>query len=81
MANAGDPLAEMMRREQQQRVQAVLAELKPDYAQLLLLRHAGLSYGELAEALRMNQASVGKRLARAMTEFEKRYRSSFGSEL
>ncbi len=80
MASAGNPLTEILRHEQQRRVQTVLAGLKPDYARLLLLRHAGLSYSELAQALGMNQASVGKRLARALTEFEKRYRSSYGGE-
>jgi RNA polymerase sigma factor (sigma-70 family) len=79
-AGASDPLEDILRREKQQRVQAVLAGLRPAYARLLLLRHAGLSYSELAQALRLNPASVGKQLARAMTEFEKRYRSAYGSE-
>lgn len=80
-SNGGDPLANMLRSEQRTRVQAVLAALKPVSARLLLLRHAGLSYGELADALAIKRASVGTLLARAAAEFEKRYRSLYGGEL
>jgi RNA polymerase sigma-70 factor (ECF subfamily) len=76
-----DPLADMLRAEQRIRVQAVLAALKPVSARLLLLRHAGFSYGELADTLRIKPASVGKLLARAAAEFEKRYRALHGGEL
>lgn len=80
-SGAGDPLAEMLRSEQRTRVQAVLATLKPVSAKLLLLRHAGFSYGELADVLAIKPASVGTLLARAAAEFEKRYRSLHGGEL
>ena len=61
--------------------QAVLAGIKPISARLLLLRNAGLSYAELAAALQLNPASVGKLLARAAAEFEIRYRSEYGGEI
>jgi RNA polymerase sigma-70 factor (ECF subfamily) len=80
-SSGSDPLSDMLRSEQRSRVQAVLTELKPVSANLLLLRHAGFSYAELAEALAMNRASVGTLLARAATEFEKKYRSLHGGEL
>jgi RNA polymerase sigma-70 factor (ECF subfamily) len=80
-SSGGDPLTEMLRAEQRTRVQAVLAALKPVSARLLLLRHAGLSYVELAGALAINPASVGTLLARAAAEFEKKYRSLHGCEL
>jgi RNA polymerase sigma factor (sigma-70 family) len=80
VSNTGDPLADVLRAEQKARVQAVLAALKPVAASLLLLRHAGLSYAELADALRLNTTSVGKLLARASAEFEKKYRSMYGGE-
>jgi RNA polymerase sigma-70 factor (ECF subfamily) len=80
-SSAGDPLADMLRSEQRTRVQAVLAALKPVSAKLLLLRHAGFSYSELAGALAINPASVGTLLARAAAEFEKKYRSLHGGEL
>jgi RNA polymerase sigma-70 factor (ECF subfamily) len=59
----------MLGAERRARVQAVLAGLKPVSARLLLLRNAGLSYAELADALRLKPASVGKLLARAAAEF------------
>jgi RNA polymerase sigma-70 factor (ECF subfamily) len=80
-SRADDPLADMLRAEQRNRVQAVLAALKPVSARLLLLRHAGFSYGELADTLRIKPASVGTLLARAAAEFEKRYRALHGGEL
>ena len=80
-SGAGDPLAEILRAERKARVEVVLAALKPVSARLLLLRHAGLSYGELAAAVAIKPASVGTLLARAAAEFEKRYRSLYGGEL
>ncbi len=75
-----DPLAQVLRAERRKRVRAVLAALKPVPARLLLLRHAGLSYAELADALGIKPASVGALLARATADFEKRYRSMYGGE-
>jgi RNA polymerase sigma-70 factor (ECF subfamily) len=40
---------------------------------LLVLRHSGLSYAEIAVALGLAPGSVGTLLARAETEFELRY--------
>ena len=80
-SGGGGPLADMLRAEQRARVQAVLEALKPVSARLLLLRHAGLSYAELAAALALNPASIGTLLARAASEFEKKYRQLHGGEL
>ena len=54
-------------------VRDALAKLKPQQAQLLLLRHMGMSYAELADACEMNAASVGKQLSRAGEAFRKAY--------
>ena len=62
-------------------MQGVLSALKPVSARLLLLRHAGFSYGELADTLAIKPASVGTLLARAAAEFERKYRSMHGGEL
>ena len=51
------------------------AVLKPRAAQLLVLRHSGLSYAEIAQALNVARSSVGTLLARAEKEFERRYRA------
>lgn len=68
-----DPTREAERAAERIRVRRTLAAMKPRDAQLLLLRHSGLSYAELAAALQLNPASIGKLLSRAEKEFEKRY--------
>jgi RNA polymerase sigma-70 factor (ECF subfamily) len=75
---AAGPLEDVLRAEQQDRVRSVLAWLKPQQAKLLLLRHAGLSYQEIAAALRINPASVGKLVARATAKFKEKYLELFG---
>jgi RNA polymerase sigma-70 factor (ECF subfamily) len=65
-----DPAVEIERAQERQRVRAALARLKPRSAQLLVLRHSGLSYAELATALDVAPGSIGTLLARAEQEFE-----------
>lgn len=60
--------------EERSSVRAVLGEMDPRQAQLLLGRHSGMSYAELAQALDLVPSSIGTLLARAEREFEKRYR-------
>jgi len=74
---SASPLDDVLRAEQQRNVRAVLTELKPNCARLLLLRNAGFSYRELAQVLEMNPASVGKMLLRSMAEFEQKYREMY----
>jgi RNA polymerase sigma-70 factor, ECF subfamily len=69
-----------LRTETQKRVRAVLAEIKPIQAQLLLLRASGHSYKELADALEIDLGSVGTRLIRAEAAFEQRYLELYGRE-
>lgn len=71
---AADPLTEILRQETRRNVRAVLAELKPAQAQILVLRHSGFSYNELAECLGVSRGSVGTMLMRAEAEFQKHYR-------
>jgi DNA-directed RNA polymerase specialized sigma24 family protein len=52
--------------------------MKPRSAKLLVLRHSGLSYKELAAAVKVKPSSVGKLLARAEDEFERIYRQLLG---
>ena len=68
-----DPLHRLMRNERIAAVRSALARLKPKKAQLLLLRHGGLSYQEIAAAMEINAASVGTMLARAEEEFSAHY--------
>ena len=61
----------------QTQVRQVLAELKPREAKLLLLRHSGLSYKELAAVLNVAPGSIGSLLTRAERDFAKKYRLAF----
>lgn len=73
-----DPAAETELLEQRRNVRRVLAEMRPRSAQLLILRHSGLSYGEIAAVMGVRASSVGALLARAEDEFERRYRKFEG---
>jgi RNA polymerase sigma-70 factor (ECF subfamily) len=70
-----DPAAEVESAEQRRMVRHVLAGMSARAAQLLVLRHSGLSYAEVAAALEVAPTSVGALLARAEREFENSYRS------
>ena len=70
---AARPEDELERAERRREVQQTLAQMKPRSAQLLVLRYSGLSYIDLAAALKVNPSSVGKMLARAAEEFEQKY--------
>lgn len=69
------PEAQVEQRQERERVRRVLARMRPRSAKLLILRHSGLPYAEVAEALEIKPGSVGTLLARAEKEFERLYRS------
>jgi RNA polymerase sigma-70 factor (ECF subfamily) len=64
-----NPQDEYLRREERERVRAALARLPERTAKLLLLRHAGLAYAEIAAALDVAPTSIGTLLARAERAF------------
>jgi RNA polymerase sigma factor (sigma-70 family) len=70
---ADGPLTQLLRGERIAQVRAVLARLRVEKAQILLLRYSGLSYLEIAEAMQISATSVGTMLARAEAEFSKLY--------
>ncbi len=70
---AEGPLTLLLRQERIGEVRDVLAKLKVEKAQLLLLRHSGLTYQEIAQAMQMDVHSVGTKLARAEAEFSALY--------
>lgn len=72
-----DPAEMTESKDLQDRVRRVLAELKPRDAKLLVLRHSGLSYKELAVALDLSPGSIGSLLTRAERAFAKKYRSAY----
>ncbi len=71
-----DPADFAERAETRLAVHQALASLPERQVQLLLLRYAGLSYKELAEALGVAPGSVGTLLARAEVAFEQAYMRS-----
>lgn len=77
---AESALDQSLKLEKQERVRAVLADLKPVQAQLLLLRASGHSYKEVAETLDLEVGTVGTRLVRAEAAFEERYIELYGRE-
>jgi RNA polymerase sigma-70 factor (ECF subfamily) len=68
-----DPANVLERKQEQAQVRITLGLMKPRSAQLLILRHSGLSYAEIASAIEVSPNSVGTLLARAEREFEEQY--------
>jgi RNA polymerase sigma factor (sigma-70 family) len=60
-------------------VQQALARLPLRDRQLLLMRHAGYRYQEIADALELTPSSVGTMLVRAGEAFRKAYHELFGA--
>jgi RNA polymerase sigma factor (sigma-70 family) len=73
VAEVGDPLATVMRGEQQDAVRLVLAELPERQRTCLVLRHSGYAYREVAETTGLAVGSVGVTLARAERAFRNRW--------
>jgi RNA polymerase sigma-70 factor (ECF subfamily) len=65
--------------DDRRRVRSVLARLRRRDAALLLLRADGLTYGELAAALRLNPSSIGTLISRAQRAFRREYETRYGS--
>jgi RNA polymerase sigma-70 factor (ECF subfamily) len=74
-AEQGSPAEILAREEERQRVRLVLSRMNERQSRLLILRHSGLAYKEIARALDLAPASIGPLLVRAEREFEKRYRA------
>jgi RNA polymerase sigma-70 factor, ECF subfamily len=71
-----DPASVIERTQERQRVRIALGSMKLRSAQVLVLRHSGMSYAEIAGAIDVSPASVGTLLARAEREFEQLYRKA-----
>lgn len=68
-----DPAEAAETRARASRVRGVLTALTERDAQILILRHSGFSYQEIAAALKVAPGSVGTLLARAEAAFETRW--------
>lgn len=69
------PAEILTQEEERHQVRLVLSRMNERQSQILILRHSGLSYKEIAEALSLSPASIGPLLVRAEREFEKQYRA------
>jgi RNA polymerase sigma factor (sigma-70 family) len=72
-----EPPAEMLAQQEEQHslVRLALAQMNQRQSQLLILRHSGLAYKDIAKTLNLAPSSIGPLLVRAEREFEKRYRA------
>lgn len=71
---AGPTVAAVLRREVREEVREALAGLPERQRAVLLLRHSGYAYAEIAESLGIAVGSVGVLLARAERAFRRAYR-------
>jgi len=69
-----DPAHAAERRMERARVRAILRQMPLRDVQVLILRHSGLSYKEIAAVIDVAAGSVGTLLSRAETKFEALYR-------
>lgn len=73
-----DPAVTVEQDQERQRARTALGMIKPRSAQMLIMRHSGMSYAEIAGAIGVSPASVGALLARAEVEFEKAFSRASG---
>ena len=64
--------------EESENVRLVLGVIQRRQAELLVLRSHGLTYDEMATALKLNPASIGTLLSRAQQAFRKAYTTRYG---
>jgi len=62
-------------KEEQRIVRLALAQMNTRQAELLVMRHSGMAYKEIAQALRLSPTSIGTLLLRAEREFQKHYQA------
>lgn len=68
-----DPEREALRQDDGARVRAALSRMGRKQAQILVLRHSGVSYREIARAVGVAESSVGTLLGRAERAFGRIY--------
>ena len=73
-----DPATAAEKAQETSYVRQALGMLKPRSAQILLLRHSGMAYAEIAAQLNLAPGSIGSLLARATQEFEEQFRKLAG---
>lgn len=69
-----EPETTIERRLERQKVREILRQMNMREVQILVLRHSGLSYKEIASTIHTLPTSIGSLLARAEARFECLYR-------
>ena len=73
---AEDRPAELHEAEEERRTaRRALARMNPRQSQLLVMRYSGMTYKDIASALKLSPTSIGPLLLRAEREFEKQFRT------
>jgi RNA polymerase sigma factor (sigma-70 family) len=75
-----DPEERIERRQEKELVRKTLASMNNRSARLLVLRHSGFSYKELADIFNVSKNSIGTLLVRAGREFESIHKKSTNSD-
>jgi RNA polymerase sigma factor (sigma-70 family) len=68
-----DPAEEAVERDQESMVRELLGRLPRHAATVLVLRHSGLTYAEVADSMGVKVGQVGTMLRRAETRFRKEF--------
>lgn len=76
----GNPLYEILAEEQRARVRTVIAQLKPEQGQVLLMSSGGFTPREIATLLGVRLDSLYVLMSRARAKFEKEYVRLYGRE-
>ena len=79
-APEAQPAQILAQAEERRLVRLALSQMNERPSQLLVMRHSGLSYKEIAEALELAPTSIGPLLVRAEKEFAKQYRALPGTD-
>lgn len=74
------PAEILAKKEEHRLVRLALARMNEQRSKLLILRHSGMSYKEIAKALGLAPTSIGPLLLRAEREFERHYRALPGTD-
>lgn len=74
-AHEDQPQEVLAEKEDRRYIHMALGQMNSRQAELLVLRHSGMAYKEIAAALNLSPTSIGPLLLRAEREFEKCYRT------
>ena len=68
-----NPEAEFDQQQEREQVRMTLSRMKPREAKILILRHSGQTYQQIAAILNISASSVGSTLLRAEKRFRQLY--------